>query len=357
MKRLLSRVKAFAVGSVLVALVTLISAGCGSSSSSGSPTSKPRASTSNSSSGSTGGKTYTVGIDIPFHPLFDYVEGREAQYFAGKPYKVKFKVLDATTQVPAFGAGQLDVMTTVPSFIPRVKDQYGINSAEFFPLARWTIGPQILVPTSSPFTTLASLKGKTVVIPPLTTRFGAEEAAILAATGINIRSYFHLVQTNAAPQQLGLGRADAGFLEAPTTYPLLTSGKFKAIYSVHDAFLKAFGDPAVVNGGFIAKTSFLKDPSNQDFIHTLVSAVQDAWNKYNQDPNAVNQVASQVSGVPAAQLKVVGQVLDLNGIPPSKRAITPQDAVTWSKIFPLLAKSGFIKNPPANPASLFVITK
>ncbi|MGI8864726.1 MAG: ABC transporter substrate-binding protein [Solirubrobacteraceae bacterium] len=358
MTRLFFRVKRMAIGTSLVALVAVLAVGCGSSSkSSGSASgSSSRASTKGAGAPASG-KTYTVGIDIPYHPLFDYVEAKEAHYFAGKPYTVKFKVLDATTQVPAFGAGQLDVMTTVPSFIPRVKDQYGISTAEFFPLARWTIGPQILVPKNSPYTTLASLKGKTVVIPPLSTRFGAEEAAILAVTGQNIRTYFHLVQTDAAPQQLALGRADAGFLEAPTTYPLLASGKFNAIYSVHDAFLKALGDPAVVNGGFIAKTTFLKDPANQDFVHTLVGAIQDAWNKYNQDPNAVNQVASQVSGVPPAQLKVVGQVLDLNGIPKSKRAITPQDVVTWSKIFPLLAKSGFIKTAPANPASVFIITK
>ena len=46
------------------------------------------------------GPTYTVCIDIPFHPIFDYLEAKADTYFAGKPYQVKFKVLDATTQVP-----------------------------------------------------------------------------------------------------------------------------------------------------------------------------------------------------------------------------------------------------------------
>ena len=202
--------------------------------------------------------TYTVCIDIPFHPLFDYLAEKSDTIFAGKPYTVKFKVLDAKTQVPAFGAGQCDVMTTPPSFIPRVTDQYHLNVAEFFPLARWTIGPQILVKKGSPYTTLASLKGKKVAITPLNTRFGSEEAAIEAATGENIRTYFDLKETNAAAQELTLGRVDAAFIEAPTTYPLLEGGKFKAIYSVHDAFLKAFGDPAVVNGGYIARTDFIK---------------------------------------------------------------------------------------------------
>ena len=88
------------------------------------------------------GPTYTVCIDIPFHPIFDYVMAKSDTYFAGKPYDVKFKVLDATTQVPAFGAGQCNVMTTPPSFIPRVTQQYHLRVAEFFPLARWTIGPR-----------------------------------------------------------------------------------------------------------------------------------------------------------------------------------------------------------------------
>jgi ABC-type nitrate/sulfonate/bicarbonate transport system substrate-binding protein len=299
--------------------------------------------------------TYTVCIDIPFHPLFDYLAAKSATIFAGKPYTVRFKVLDAKTQVPAFGAGQCDVMTTPPSAIPRVTAQYKLKVAEFFPLARWTIGPQILVKKGSPYTTLASLKGKKVAITPLNTRFGSEEAAIEAATGQNIRSYFKLEQTNAAAQELTLGRVDAAFIEAPTTYPLLQTGKFKAIYSVHDAFLKAFGDPAVVNGGYIARTSFIKSASA--FTKDLVAATQKVWNQYVKDPTSVNSVASKQSGIAVAQLAVVGQVLDLEKMPVKLRAITPQDVKSWAKIFPLLVKSGFIKTAPADPASLFVVTK
>jgi ABC-type taurine transport system substrate-binding protein len=299
--------------------------------------------------------TYTVCIDIPFHPLFDYLAEKSDTIFAGKPYTVKFKVLDAKTQVPAFGAGQCNVMTTPPSFIPRVTDQYHLNVAEFFPLARWTIGPQILVKKGSPYTTLESLKGKKVAITPLNTRFGSEEAAIEAATGENIRTYFDLKETNAAAQELTLGRVDAAFIEAPTTYPLLSSGKFKAIYSVHDAFLKAFGDPAVVNGGYIARTDFIKNTPG--FIHDLVKATQNVWNQYAKSPKSVNDVASEQSGIPAAQLAVVGQVLDLDKMPVKLRAITPQDVKTWSKLFPLLQKSGFIKTAPKNPTALFVVTK
>jgi ABC-type nitrate/sulfonate/bicarbonate transport system substrate-binding protein len=300
-------------------------------------------------------QTITVGIDIPFHPIFDYVMAKSDQYFAGKPYTVKFKVLDATTQVPAFGQGQLDVMTTPPSFIPRVMSQYHQTVAEFFPLARWTIGPQILVKKGSPYKTLADLKGKRVAIPPLKTRFGAEEAAILAATGENIRTYFKLNETDAAAQQHALGRVDDAFIEAPTTYPLLQGGKFVAIYSVHDAFLKAFGDPAVVNGGYIARTSFIRQ--NRQFVKDLVKASQDAWNLYQRNPKAVNEVASKVSGIPAAQLAVVGKVLDLSTMPKAERAITPRDVRTWAKLFPLLQKSGFIQKAPANTAALFVVTK
>lgn len=340
----------------LIAVLLVVLAGCGSSSKTSSTKTSSSSTGSGQASASTGAskKTFTVGIDIPFHPIFDYVEAKEADYFKGKPYTVKFKVLDATTQVPTFGRGDLDVMTTPPSFIPRVQQQYGINSAEFFPMARWTIGPQILVPTNSPYHTLADLKGKKVVMPPLTSRFGAEEAAILAATGQKITDYFSLQQTDAAPQQLALGRADAGFLEAPTTYPLLQSGKFRAIYSVHDAFLRAFGDPAVLNGGYIARTSFIRQ--NPQFIRDLIAATQDAWNRYNQDANAVNTVASKVSGVPVAQLAVVGRVLDLNGIPASQRQITAKDVQTWSKIYPLLAQSGFLKQAPADPKAMFVVS-
>lgn len=300
--------------------------------------------------------TYTVCIDIPFHPIFDYVDAMAGTYFANQPYQVQFKVLDSTTQVPAFGAGQCNVMTTPPSFIPRVMQQYHLHVAEFFPLARWTIGPQLLVPKNSSYKTLESLKGKKVAIPPLSSRFGAEEAAVEAETGHNIRSYFKLEQTSAAAQELTLGHVKAAFLEAPSTYPVLQTGKFKAIWSVHDAFLKAFHDPAVVNGGYIARKGFLKIHKS-NFIHALVKATANAWNKYIQDPNAVLDVASKQSGIPAAQLAVVGKVLDLKGMPAGLRKITKRDVRTWSKIFPLLTKSGFIKKAPKDVASLFVVTK
>jgi ABC-type nitrate/sulfonate/bicarbonate transport system substrate-binding protein len=326
----------------VLTLVALATAGAA-----GTSTTKPAAPTAK--------KVYTVGIDIPFHPIFNYVAANTKTYFARSPFEVRFRFLDATTQAPAFGRGQLDVMTTPPSFIPRVIDQYGIRAALFFPLARWTIGPQILVPVDSPYKTLRDLKGKNVSIQPLKTRFGSEEAAILAATGQNIRTYFKLKETDAAPQELSLGRVDAAFIEAPSTYPLLESGKFKAIYSVHDAFLKAFKDPAVVNGGYIARTSFIR--TNQAFVRALVRATQDAWAKYQRNPDDVNSVASKLSGIPAEQLKVVGQVLNLDKMPRSLQRITPRDVRTWQRIFPLLKKSGFIETVPRNISSLFVVTR
>lgn len=353
-KRVLVRV---AVLAALVAALAVAFAACGGSNDKSSTSGGTGGSGSTSASTTPApGTTYTVGIDIPFHPIFDYVQARSADYFAGKPYTVKFKVLDGTTQVPAFGKGDLDVMTTPPSFIPRVTDSYGFQATEFFPLARWTIGPQILVPVDSPYRTLEDLKGKTVAIPPLNTRFGAEEAAIEAATGENIRDYFELKETPSAPQELTLGRVDAAFIEAPSTYPLLQGRRFKAIYSVHDAFERAFGDPGVVNGGYIARSDFLRDPQNQDFVNSLIAATQDAWDKYNKNADAVNKVASKISGIPAAQLTVVGQVLDLNGIPESERAITDQDVRTWSQIFPLLERSGFIREAPSDPAALLRVT-
>jgi ABC-type nitrate/sulfonate/bicarbonate transport system substrate-binding protein len=303
------------------------------------------------------GTTYTVGIDIPFHPIFDFVHAEADKYFANKPYKVNFKILDATTQVPSFGKGDLSVMTTPPSFIPRLEDTYGIKAQEFFPLARWTTGAQIVVPADSPYKTLDELKGKSVAIAPLNTLFGEQEAAILGATGETIQDYFDLKETPSAPQELSLGRVEAAYLEAPTVYPLLKSGKFKSIYTDHEAFLKAFGDPAVVNGGYIARTEFLEDPENQDFVETLVRSTQDAWDRFNTEEKHVNEVAAKVSGVPVEGLKLVGEVLDLNGIPESERAITPKDVKTWEQIFPLLAESGFIKEAPSEPATLFRITK
>lgn len=298
-------------------------------------------------------KTVTVGIDVPFHPIYDYLTAKTDTYFAGTPYKVQFKVLDATTQVPAFGRGDLDVITTVPSFMPTIKTQYGIDTKYFFPMARWTPGPQLLVAKDSPVQSIEDLKGKKVAIAPLASRFGAEQAAVAAATGSTIKDYFALSETDAAAQQLTLGRVDAAFVEAPATAPLLAAG-FRPVFSVQDAFRKAFGDPAVMNGGFITSTVFAE--KNPAFLKALVAATRDAWTTFQKDPKTVINVASKVSGLPGAQLTLVAQVLNLADTTDAQKEVTPQDVATWTKIFPLLQQSGFIQQAPADPASLFVVT-
>ncbi|MEV0460980.1 ABC transporter substrate-binding protein [Catellatospora methionotrophica] len=320
----------------------------------GSPAAQNAQGQNGSSAPAGAASTITIGIDVPFHPIWNYVQSNKDTYFGGKPYRVDFKVLDATTQVPAFGKGDLQVMTTVPSFMPIVKKQYGIDTTYVFPLARWTVGPQILVKKGSPYRTLADLKGRTVAISPLKERFGAEQAAVLGATGQKIEDYFKLEQTSAAAQQLTLGRVDAAFIEAPTTYPLLQGGQFEAIYSVHDAFQAAFSDPAVMNGGYIVRRDFVA--GNQQFLKDLVAATEDAWNKYQQDPKAVNEVASKVSGIPVEQLDVVGQVLDLKTMPLDQRQVTQRDIDTWVKLFPLLQQAGFIEVAPADVPAMFVLT-
>ena len=298
-------------------------------------------------------KTVTIGIDVPFHPIFDYMMADPTRSFAGTPYKVQFKVLDATTQVPAFGRGDLDVITTVPSFMPRIKEQYGLDTTYFFPMARWTPGPQLLVKADSPARSIEDLKGKKVAIAPLSSRFGAEQAAVAAGTGSTINSYFALSETDAAAQELTLGRVDAAFVEAPATAPLLAAG-FRPVFSVQDAFKKAFGDPAVMNGGFIARSDFVK--ANPEFVAALTTATRTAWDTFQKDPKTVLAASSKVSGLPEDQLQLVAQVLNLSSTTEEQKRVTQRDADTWKRMFPLLMQSGFNKTTPADPAALFLLT-
>lgn len=297
--------------------------------------------------------TITVGIDIPFHPLFDYLMADPDKFFADSGYDVEFKVLDATTQVPAFGRGDLDVLTTVPSFMPRIKEQYGIDTVYFYPLARWTPGPQLLVPPDSTATSIQDLQGKKVAIAPLSSRFGAEEAAVLAETGSTITDYFDLSQTDAAAQQLSLGRVDAAWLEAPSTVPLLADG-YKPIFDVQTAFQDLFQDPAVMNGGFITSKDFAE--ANPEFLMGLSAAMDDAWATFQEDPDTVLNAASKVSGVPVDQLQGVAQVLNLADTTEEQKKVSETDVNTWSELFPLLKESGFNKESPEDPASLFILS-
>jgi len=340
----MNRIRVTAIVSILTALALLL-LGCSSNQ-------------NNTKSGGTtavdAAKTpVTIGIDVPFHPIFDYLTANADNYFKNTPYHVTFKTLDATTQVPAFGRGDLNVITTVPSFMPIIKKQYGIDTKYFFPMARWTPGPQLLVPKGSPVKSIEDLKGKKVAIAPLSSRFGAEQAAVEAATGQTINNYFQLSETDAAAQQLSLGRVDAAFLEAPATAPLLAAG-YQPVFSVKQAFDKAFGDPAVMNGGFIASSAFVA--KNPEFIKALVAATQDAWTTFQKDPGTVIAAASKVSGLPPAQLELVAQVLNLAQTTDAQKTVSARDVQTWAKIFPLLQKSGFIQESPPDPASLFVLT-
>ena len=330
----------------LVAVGALILTGCSSAEDSGGG--------SGGSGADNARETYTVGIDVAFHPIFDYVMGQAEEYFGDKDYDVEFQVLDATTQVPAFGAGDLDVMTTVPSFMPRVKEQFDIDTTYFFPMARWTPGPTILVPPDSAATSIEDLEGATVAVAPLSSRFGAEQMAVLAATGQNIEDYFDLVETDAAAQEIAGGRAEAVFIEAPSTAPLLAEG-YTEVFSVQDAFEEAFDDPAVMNGGYIAASSFVSD--NSEFVQDLIAATQDAWDTFQSDPDTVIEVASEVSGVPPEQLELVGQVLNLAETTDEQKKVTEQDVATWTELFPLLAEAGFITEAPEDPAALFQITE
>jgi ABC-type nitrate/sulfonate/bicarbonate transport system substrate-binding protein len=297
--------------------------------------------------------TVTIGIDVPFHPIYDYLMANTDEFFGDSGYDVEFTVLDATTQVPSFGRGDLDVITTVPSFMPTIKEQYGIDTTYFFPMARWTPGPQLLVAPDSPAQLIEDLAGQPVAIAPLSSRFGAEQAAVAAATGQTIEEYFQLTQTDAAAQELTLGRVSAAWLEAPATAELLAQG-YRPVFSVQQAFEQAFGDPAVMNGGFIASSDFVE--RNPDFVDALVDATQQAWTTFQEDPDTVIADASEVSGIAPDQLELVAQVLNLAETTDEQKTVSETDVQTWSEIFPLLQQSGFIQEAPADPAALFRIT-
>ncbi len=306
----------------------------------------------NDASGET--QSITVGIDIPFHPLYAYLAAKSDEIFAGSGYDIDFTVLDATTLVPSFGRGDIDIVTTVPSFQPRIKDQYGIDTQFFYPMARWTPGSELYVAGDSDIQSIEDLKGKKVAIPPLATRFGAEQAAVLASTGETIQDYFELTETDAAAQELTLGRADAAFIEAPATAPLIEAG-FRPVYNVQTAFEEAFGDPAVLSGGFIASNEFAE--ANPEVIDLIVKATGDVWKQFQDDPDSVLSVASEETGIPVEQLELVSQILNLADMPDDQKIVSETDVATWSAIFPLLVEAGFLTEEPSDPASMFIVTE
>jgi ABC-type nitrate/sulfonate/bicarbonate transport system substrate-binding protein len=319
----------------LVVFAVVLAAGCGDDKDNGS------------------GRTYTVGIDIPFHPLLDYVIAKQDTYFAGKPYKVRFKVLDSTSLVPAFGTGKLDVIGTFPSFLPRIEERYGLIAQEFLPLARIKHGLAIWVPKDSSARTLADLKGAKVAAPPIGQQWGEDEAMIEAATGQSIRSYFDLQESAAPVQQLLLGRVKAAFVGAETVPQVVKAGGFRPLIDSKVIFERAYGDHFVLSGGLAAPSKFLA--ANRAFVDDLSAALGDAWRRYAADPRPVLAVASKQSGIAAEQIAGFGEAIGLSDISPARRKVAPSDVATWTKIYAALARSGFLKHAPADASKYFLV--
>lgn len=294
---------------------------------------------------------FTVGIDIPFHPIFTYLAANSKNYFSDSKKAVEFKTLNPATQLAAFRAGELDVIATVPSLLPVIKERYGIDVSYFYPLARWTPGPQLLVPEDSDVQSIDDLAGKSIAIASLSSRWGAEQAAVAAFTGETIGNYFALRQTDTAALLLTLGHVDGAFLEAPDSALLLKRG-YRAVFSVQDAFEKAFDDPAVVNGGFIARKNFIQQ--NLEFVNELVTATTAAWLALSDNPGPVLKEASRISKISPSRLEQVSHVLNLAKPTDEQKRITDKDILTWSRIFPLLQLSGFTQVGPLDPSALFL---
>ena len=308
-----------------------------------------------SDDGASGERTYTVAIDIPFHPLLDYVIAKQDDYFGGKSYRVRFKVLDTTTLVPAFGTGDVDVIGTFPSFLPRIEQRYGLVAQEFLPLARIKSSFAIWVPNDSTARTIDDLKGAKVATTPLGQQWGEDEAMVEAATGQKIDDFFDLQESAAPVQQLLLGRVDAAFVSGETTAQVAESGKFRPLVSSQQIFEKAYGDPAVLSGGLAAPQRFLDE--NKPFVADLSAALEDAWERYVRDPKPVLAAASKQSGVAPEQMVGFAKATGLADTPPAKRRVTPRDVETWTKIYAALARSGFLEREPDDAAKYFLVAK
>lgn len=340
-------VRRYWLATAVLAIVTLAIAACGGDDESGADESAEAAQTEASDG------PCRVGIDIPYHPLYDYVMANQDRYFGDEPYEVSMRILDAATLVPSFGKDELDVIATLPSFIPRIVDQHEVEPQFFFPLARITKDTvPVYVPEDSSAQTIEDLKGEKVAIQPLRQLFGEEEAAVLAATGESIREYFDLTESGANTQELLLGRAEAAFLNGPGEIAAATEeGGFRRIWSVGEGFEQGLGDPNALSGGFIALPEFIE--ANPACIEGVTAALQDAWDRYQEDPEEVATVASEESGIPVQQLLGVGEYLDLAGTSREDRTINERDVETWSEIYPLLAESGFLEEAPEDPERFF----
>lgn len=298
-------------------------------------------------------KTYRVGIDIPFHPLFNYVSVNQDGYFEG--FNVEFRILDTSTLIPAFGSGDLDVIATFPTSLPRIEQAYGFVAQEFLPLARIQQGMAVWVPVNSPARNLADLRGSKVAVAPLGQQWGEDEAMVMIETGARIKDYFQVQESGAPVQQLLLGRVDAAFVTGEATAVVAEDGGFRPLVSSDEIFARELGDPFVLSGGMAASSEFIGD--NPAFIERLTESFNDAWTKFEADPEAVAEVAAKEGGLSSEQILGFSTAVGLLDMPEHTRQIRQRDVTTWAQLYQALARSGFLEVAPDDPSKYFLITE
>ena len=322
---------------LVLSLLVLTGSGCDSGS---DPESAPQ-------------KTYRIGIDIPFHPLFNYVSVNTDEYFEG--FDVEFRILDTSTLIPAFGTGDLDVIATFPTSLPRIEQAYGFVAQEFLPLARIQHGMAVWVPVDSPARNLADLRGSKVAVAPLGQQWGEDEAMVMIDTGARIKDYFQVQESGAPVQQLLLGRVDAAFVTGEATAVVAEDGGFRPLVSSDEIFARELGDPFVLSGGMAASREFIGD--NPAFIERLIESFNDAWTKFRANPEAVAEVAAKEGGLSSEQVLGFSNATGLLDMPQRTRQISQRDVTTWGHLYRALARSGFLKTAPRDPSKYFLITE
>ena len=297
-------------------------------------------------------KTYRVGIDIPFHPLFNYVSVNKDDYFEG--FNVEFRILDTSTLSPAFGTGDLDVIATFPTSLPRIEQAYGFVAQQFLPLARIQQGMAVWVPVDSPARSLRDLRGSKVAVAPLGQQWGEDEAMVMIDTGERIKDYFEVHESGAPVQQLLLRRVDAAFVTGEATAVVAEDGGFRPLVSSDAIFARELGDPFVLSGGLSAPSDFIRD--NSAFIERLVDSFNDAWTKFQANPEAVAEIAAKKGGLSSEQVLGFSNATGLLDMPQPRRRISQLDVTTWTQLYRALARSGFLKEVPDNPSKYFRVT-
>ncbi|MDP2726768.1 MAG: MqnA/MqnD/SBP family protein [Dehalococcoidia bacterium] len=294
-----------------------------------------------------------MGIVGGSQPLWRYVAQQRDQLLPSN-YLVSFSIYPNESALKsAFLNKEVDVIATLPPQLAALS-QAGVQAQYFSPIAWLKEGYPIIVPTASAIRSPADLAGaKLSTFPSDHPGLAYWQAFIQENYGFRLADQTSLVISQSPEDTLLNNEADAATVDAVAWGQLKGQGKYRAISDLATEWAKLSGSSRpLMYGGYVARKEWVD--KNQKFVDDFTKANYQALQAYQKDQKAFLERAAAYADPNASSmtnevLQSVADYLGMSQVAPERAYVTEADVADYARLFPLLAKTGYLTGsvPPA----------